>query len=233
MSGKLSNIWFFEQVDLFDMLCPHKFADFEDKHEFRNYKKGEFVYFEQDASKKIYLIAHGKIKIAYYKEDGREVVKAILSKGEIFGELALIGEENRSDFAEVLVNDTVLCPMDIETAQLLMLENKTFSLKINKLIRFQIKKLERRIDLLVFKDVKTRLLEFFIELIEERGKFYMDFYETNHNFTQKDIADLIGTSRQTVTTLMNELKDDNIIDFSRNTLRFNKLDLIKDRNKTV
>ena len=62
----------------------------------------------------------------------REIVKAILSKGEIFGELALTGEGKREDFAMAMDDETRVCPMTIEDMQNLMKDNQVLSFKILK-----------------------------------------------------------------------------------------------------
>ena len=75
--------------------------------------------------------------------------------------------------------------------------------------------MERRIESLVFKDARTRIVEFLREMAEEKGqKVGFEMMIKNH-LTHKDIASLTGTSRQTVTTVMNELRDENIINFDR------------------
>ena len=98
----MSSIWFFEDVNLFKVLCPHKFKAYKNSHSFNAYKKKDYIYFEEDAANKIYLIEKGKVKIGYYNEDGEEVVKAILTKGELFGEKAILGELKRDEFAQSL-----------------------------------------------------------------------------------------------------------------------------------
>jgi CRP-like cAMP-binding protein len=217
----MNSIWIFEDVNLFNLLCPHKFKKYKACHDFDAYKKSDYIYFEEDAANKVYLIEKGKVKIGYYNEDGTEVVKAILRKGELFGEKAILGEEKRDEFAQSLDNNTSICPVGVNTMHDLMRDNKTFSLRIYKFIGFKFKKLERRLQLLLFKDSKTRLLEFLQELCTDYG---YDCNTTgdhiiNHPYTQKDIASLIGISRPTLNILMNELKEDEIIDFNRKQIR--------------
>jgi CRP-like cAMP-binding protein len=103
----------------------------------------------------------------------------------------------------------------------LMRDNKTFSLKIYKFLGLRFKKLERRLQLILFKDTRTRFLEFTKELCEEYG---YDCEKSGdkvivHPYTQKDIASLIGTSRSNLNVLMNELKEENIIQFNRKEIR--------------
>ncbi|MFC2113561.1 Crp/Fnr family transcriptional regulator, partial [Bacteroidota bacterium] len=100
----------------------------------------------------------------------------------------------------------------------LMKEDLNFALKINKLIGLRIRKLERRVDALVFKDVRTRMIEFIREFAQEKGEADGAAYQINHYLTHKDIADLIGTTRQTVTTLLNELRNEGKIDFERRSM---------------
>ncbi|MFP4846377.1 Crp/Fnr family transcriptional regulator [Winogradskyella sp. PE311] len=217
----MNSIWVFEDVNLFNLLCPHKFKKYKACHSFDSYKKSDYIYFEEDAANKVFLIENGKVKIGYYNEDGTEVVKAILNKGELFGEKAILGEERRDEFAQSLDNSTSICPVGVTTMHDLMRDNKTFSLRIYKFIGFKFKKLERRLQLLLFKDSKTRLQEFLQELCNDYG---YDCDQTgdhiiNHPYTQKDIASLIGISRPTLNILMNELKESSIIDFNRKHIR--------------
>jgi CRP-like cAMP-binding protein len=219
-----SNIWFFEDVDLYNILCPHKVPAMRDRHHFHTYSKDDFIYFEEQPSDTIYLVVEGRVKIGSYTAEGREITKAILSAGELFGELALMGEERHSDYAQAMDADTRICPMGIDDLKELMAQNKNLSLKIYKLIGMRIKKLERQVESLVFKDSRTRVVEFLRDWAIERGKKVG--YETmmKNYLTHKDIASLTGTSRQTVTTILNELKEKNIINFDRRRI------LIRDMN---
>lgn len=220
----MKSIWFFEDVNLFNVLCPHKFKRYKADHDFNAYKKKDYIYFEDDSSNKVYLIENGKVKIGYLNENGEEIVKAILTRGELFGESAILGESTRDEFAQSIDNRTNICPISVDTLHDLMRKNQTFSFKIYKVIGYKLKKLERRLQLLLFKDGKTRLIEFLDELCTEYG---YDCKKTGdkvilHPYTQKDIASLIGTSRPTLNILLNELKEEKIIEFSRKEIRIYK-----------
>ncbi|MBC9794449.1 Crp/Fnr family transcriptional regulator [Sinomicrobium weinanense] len=211
------DIWFLEDVNVFKMLCPHRFKAYKKAHSFSIFNKKDYIYFETDAASKVYLIEKGKVKIGYYNENGDEVVKAILQQGELFGEKALLGENTRNEFAQSIVNNTAICPMNVDTLQDLMRENRTFSVKIYKFIGLKFQKLERRLQILLFKDTRTRLLEFLEELRDDYG---YECPETGnqvikHPYTQKDMASLIGTSRSTLNILLNELKAEKMLDFNR------------------
>ncbi len=229
MSGTNGNnsLWYFENVDLFSILCPRKVGNMEEKHPINSFKKNEFIYFPNDKANYIYMIADGRVKIGHYTEEGKEVVKAILGKGEIFGELALTGEEKREDFAQSLDENTSVCPMSIEEMQNLMLEDKELSFKIYKLIGLRIRKLERKIESLVFKDARTRIIEFLKDAAEWKGKKVGFETMIPTRLTHKDIANLTGTSRQTVTTILNELKEQNLINFDRRKILIRDLEKLR------
>jgi len=188
----MTGTWVFEDVNVLRLLCPHK-----------------------------YLIEKGKVKIGYYNEYEEEVIKAILRKGELFGETAMLGQTIRQEFAQSQERGTVICPVPVCKMQDLMRENRSFSLKVYKFLGFRFKKLERRLDLLLRKDTKERLEEFLNEMANDYGYCCTETGDTviKHPYTQKDIAGLIGTSRPTLNTIMNELKTKGLVDFTRNEIR--------------
>ena len=220
-------LWYFESVNLYNILCPHKTKDMGEKHEFRSYKRDQVIYRPDEPSEFIYMVAGGRVKIGHYLEDGKEVVKAILSKGEIFGELALAGEDKRTDFAQAMDSDTVICPMSIDDLKALMWEDKELSFRLLKLVGLRLIRMERKLELLVFKDARTRIIEFLRDAASWKGKKVGFETMIPTKLTHKDIAALTGTSRQTVTTILNELKDQNLIYFDRKKI------LIRDLEKLV
>jgi CRP/FNR family cyclic AMP-dependent transcriptional regulator len=225
--SEVTNLWYFQDVDLFNVLCPHKTGAMSEIHSFHKYKKNAFIYFPDEPAKYIYMIADGRIKLGHYTEDGKEVVKAILGAGEIFGELALTGEEKRGDFAQAMDENTSVCPVSIDEMRGLMADDKELSFKIYKLIGLRIRKLERKIESLVFKDARTRIIEFLKEAAAWKGKKVGFETMIPTKLTHKDIANLTGTSRQTVTTILNELKEANLINFDRRKILIRDLDTLK------
>lgn len=219
-------LWYFECVNLYKILCPHKVKDMSGRHEFKTFKKGEFIYLNEEASTHIYLIADGRIKIGNYLSDGKEVVKSILVKGEIFGELGLAGEDTRKDFA-MAVAETTVCLLTLDELQKLMYGDRELNFKILKLIGLRLRKIERRLELLVFKDARTRVIEFLKDAATWKGQKVG--YETivYTKLTHQEIASLIGTSRQTVTTILNELQQSNQIRFDRRRIIINDIKSLK------
>jgi len=221
------SLWFFEEVDLINLFCPQKIVEMEHHLKHKTYKKGEFIYFIDEPSDYMYIIKEGRVKVGAYSEDGKEIVKVILSSGQIFGELALAGEDRHNDFAQALDENTTICPMTIKAMKMRMAEDQDLSLSILKLVGNRMRKLERRIEALVFKDARTRIIDFIRELAEERGqKVGFETMVKNH-LKHQDIAALTGTSRQTVTTILNDLKEKNLINFDRRKILIRDMEKLK------
>lgn len=211
----MKQVWYLECVNLFKVICPHQYKDYKETHNFDAYKKKDYVYFGDDASQTVYLINSGKVKLGYYTKDGKEVVKSILCKGEVFGEKAFLGEGKRNEFAQSIDNNTVICPIPVDTLQNMMKNNTSFTLSFYKLISFRIKKLERRLEILLFKDVRKRTLEFLQELKEEYGKELLNGEVLiKHPYSQKEIATLIGSSRPSLNIVLNNLKEEGYLKFN-------------------
>jgi len=215
MSSNKGNIWYFEDVDLFNVLCPRKVGGMEDNHPTNQYKKDEFIYFPNEPSNYIFMIAQGRVKIGSYSDEGKEIIKTILTAGELFGEMALTGQDKRTDFAQAMDNDVVICSMSIEDMQLLMKDDQTLAFKIFKLIGFRLRKIERRLESLVFKDARSRVVEFIREMAEEKGQKVAFETMIKSHLTHKDIAGLIVSTRVTVTTILNELRAAGNINYSK------------------
>ncbi|AMC10896.1 transcriptional regulator [Lutibacter profundi] len=210
-----NKIWYLEEVNLFKIICPHYYADYKESHEFDSYSKKEFIYFTDEPSTKVYLIDKGKVKIAYYTDEGNEVVKAILSKGEIFGEKTILGETKHNEFAQSIEKNTSICSISVGELENLMLENRNLSLKLYKFIGLRMKRLERRLEIILFKDVRKRTIEFIQELKDEYGKELLNGeILIKHPYSQKEIATLIGTSRPSLNIILNNLKEEGYLSFN-------------------
>lgn len=222
-----TGLWFFEETNFANIFCPQRIVVLDHQIEHRTYQKGDLIYFVDEPSAYVYVVKEGRVKLGSYAEDGKEIVKTILTSGEVFGELALTGEARRRDFAMALDADTVVCPMTIEDMQARMADNQELNLTIFKMVGQRMRKLERRIELLISKDARTRVVEFLRDLAEEKGRAVG--YETmipNH-LKHQDIASLTGTSRQTVTTILNDLKEKNVINFDRRKILIRNLEELR------
>ncbi|MFK7972776.1 MAG: Crp/Fnr family transcriptional regulator [Bacteroidia bacterium] len=221
------SIWFFEEVNLFEHFCPIKnSADTYDKYIKRSYKKGEHIYLTNEDSDRVFFIHEGAVKIMGYSDDGKEIVRALLHEGEIFGELAVFGEDQRRDFA-VAAESTEICILDRDQVSDLMTDVSGFRKFMMNLMGKRMVYSQQRMEALLFKDARTRIVNFILEQANKHGRRRGGVAYVKNHLTHQEIASYTGTSRQTVTTVLNELRSEKLIDFSRKEFSIPDLDALK------
>ena len=216
MPGK-SKLWYLENFNLFEGLSMERMMELDRKLSMSNVSKNEIIYFAEEPSNSIFLLKEGNVKLTRVSDDGKEVITSILKPGEIFGELIITGEANREDTA-IAIDEVTICTISKENFETLLIENPELNLRITKLIGLKLQKVERDLESLIFKDSSTRVRNFLVSYADEYGKKIGDEIFIKTNLTHQDIANLTATSRQTVTTVMNNLKEKRIIDFTRNKI---------------
>ncbi|MBK8879932.1 MAG: Crp/Fnr family transcriptional regulator [Haliscomenobacter sp.] len=213
-----SSFWYLENIDVTGIFCPQKIGRGEmDRHIHKVYKKGEYIFLPEEIADKIFFLTEGSVKIGSYSDSGKEITKAILGKGEVFGESSLVGEEKRRDFALAL-EETAICAVTLEEMKSLMREHSALGLFLLQIMGSRMLEMEQRLESLVFKDSRSRVVEFLVQLGQRKGK-KVGFETLVPSFmTHQEIANLTATSRQTVTTILNELRNKNILTFNRRRL---------------
>ncbi len=182
---------------------------------FRTADKGQNIYFESDSDKRIYLVLKGVIKISEMGENGNELIKEIIREGDCFGDISFNNIGNQNEFATALMDDTVICSFNRAEFEGVLNRHATIALNFAKKVSGKLRKLENRHSNLVFNDVKTRLINFFKEWAITEGKKADNKIILSNYLTHNDIAGLISTSRQSVTVLLNELKEVGFLKYSR------------------
>ncbi len=206
-------IWYFEEVDLYEILCPYKYNDHLKSHPLASYNKTDFLFMEGDPVRELFLVAEGRVKVGYYDNDGNEQVLAFLGRGEILGEKALFGSDRHKEFAQVVVDSTLICKLRLDKARELARDYVPFSLTITKRFGERMQRLERRLQILLFKDARQRLVEFLKDLCRDIGTPYRTGVKVTLEITQSDIAALIGSSRKTVSLLFTDLENAGLVKF--------------------
>lgn len=218
MANQQCKLWYLETINLFKDLKEGEMEMVERITTMRTMEKNHFIYFPEDPSNVIFLLKEGRVKIGSYSNDGKEIIKAILYPGEVFGELSIIGEGKRKDFAQALDNNVRICAINKKEMERLLSSVPHLNFEITKIIGDKLQKVERRLESLVFKDARQRIIDFVKNTAIEKGREVGYGYVLKHELTHQDMANLTATSRQTVTIVLNELKEDGIINFDRKSI---------------
>ncbi len=182
---------------------------------FKKAKKGDVIYFSSSEVPRIFLLKKGNIKIVEIDEEGNETIKDIIQKGDLFGELTLESDKNSSEYAKALTDEVIICSFLLSDFENLMLQNPNLALTYTKFVGLKMKRIKNSYSNLISKDAKTRLNTFIKEWAEREGKFNGNKVSIDNYLTQADIAQIIGTSRQTATQLLNEMEEKQLIFYAR------------------
>ena len=182
---------------------------------FKKAQKGEIIYFSSSDLPRIFLLKKGNIKIVAIDEDGNETIKDIIQKGDLFGELTLEADSQVNEYAKVLSDDVAICSFLMSDFEDLLLRNPSLALSYTKFVGLKMKRIKNSYANLISKDAKTRLFQFLKDWADQEGERVGNKVVIENYLTQNDIAQIICTSRQTATHLLNEMEINGTIIYSR------------------
>ncbi|MBF8965485.1 Crp/Fnr family transcriptional regulator [Pontibacter sp. FD36] len=215
-----TKLWHLENFSMLHILSKSEMEAMDRMAVMRNMPRNQVIYFPEDTSDTVFLLKKGKVKISRLSESGKEMILAILGPGEIFGELSITGQVKREEIAEA-TEDAVICSVSISDFQRMMEMNPKFNLQVTKFIGFRLKKIQSRLEGLIFKTAEQRVRYLLKELAEEHGRQIINNPEervVKMRLTHEDIAKLSATSRQTVTTVLNDLEKHGLISYDRSRI---------------
>ncbi|MBW6509020.1 MAG: Crp/Fnr family transcriptional regulator [Desulfuromonadales bacterium] len=190
--------------------------------------RGQPFYLSRDVSDKIYLVKKGRVRLGMVNAEGNEITLDVLGPGEIFGELAVTDEKRRSHFAEA-TEDSLVCIFSRTHFNKFLTEHPELTFNIMKLIGFRLRELETRLQDLTFKSVSERLKTTLLRLTERHG-----IKEANGirlTITQKDIAYLVGATREAVAEEIARLKRAGLLQTAYRSLLIPDLEALKKQER--
>lgn len=230
MTTELTKIWHIDSINLFEGLSYEDKLKIEKFTVTHKHSKGEHIYFPEDSSTDVYFVTAGRVKIGKNSNSGKESIKSIVYEGEMFGEMGFVESDNqkkRRDFAQAMEDDTLVCIISYENLQRIIDMHPVLNEKVIQRITQRLKRTEKRLESIMFKDARTRLVEFIKELAKDLGKPVGHEILVKHRLTHQEIANITAISRQKVTTLLNELKNENLIHLERKSLLIRDITVLK------
>lgn len=191
----------------------------------REFRNGAYVFRAQERQEYVYYLLEGRIKVGTLNPSGKEVMKDIVFEDELFGESAIFSPGISKDFALAIKPAKVAC-IPVEVVHKHLRENLHFASEALEFLGKRVLDQQRRLEALIFLDAKARIMDYLKQIACDKGEMIgFEILVRNFALTHQDIAHMTGTSRQTVTKVLNELKDENLIYIDRRNL------LIRDMEK--
>jgi CRP-like cAMP-binding protein len=173
-----------------------------------NVPRGRVFYRPEDVSEVLFLVKRGRVQLYRISPEGKKLVIATLGPGTLFGEMALLGQQMHSAFAEAL-DDCQIMVMSRTDLERLILSDPTVGLRMLEITGKRLTDAEARLEDMAFKGIPARLASLLLRLAAER-----DSNEIG-GLTHQDLAETIGTYRETATQVLNDMKADGLIEIGR------------------
>jgi len=179
----------------------------------RNYRKGSIIFMEGDPGEAFYFIKSGKVKIYKTSPDGRELIFAILSEGDVFAEVTLFNDINYPASAEVM-EDASLGMIKNQDLEGVISKNAELALAIIKVLSKKLFNSQQKVKELALGDTFMRTAQTIIKLAEEHGKKTDEGLEVKLDISRQELANMIGTARETVSRALSQFKKEGSVDIS-------------------
>lgn len=206
----MKRLWYLARFNLLAAMNSEEMAMFNREVKETKYKRGETIYLPGDPSDAVYFVKMGRVKLSHRDKGGKSVTLRVCEPGEPFGEMAAIGQEVRHLEATAL-DDVWVCWVGREKFTRFAEAHPQIALRIAKFIGLHRQELENRLEELLFLDVPTRLARTLLKLADKHGRELDDGIQIQIRITHRELAELIGTTRETTTAELNRLKREGIV----------------------
>ena len=207
----MNKVELLKNVSIFNGLSGDELGYISKKMVPKSYDVGQVIILEESEGDDCFFVTEGSVKITRLSKDGREVILAILNDGEFFGEMALLDGDLRS--ANVIA---------LEKTDALTLKRKDFidslkkypqiAIQLLKEMAHRLRESDRQITSLSLSDAEKRIALSLLRISDEQGVIKKGKVIISKPPIQQDIANMAGTSRETVSRTLKILEDERFID---------------------
>ena len=174
-------------------------------------QQGKVFFRPEDKSEVLFLLKKGRVQLYRLSPGGKKIVTCTIEAGSFFGEMALIGQGMHRTFAEA-IEDCVLCVMSRADVERYLLRHPKVVMRLAEALGKRLTAAETQLEELAFKSVPARLASLLLRLAANNGR-------SVEGYTHQDLAEAIGTYRETVTQTLNEFKSQGLVEIERKAVR--------------
>ncbi|AUM65153.1 Crp/Fnr family transcriptional regulator [Brevibacillus laterosporus] len=202
-------------IPLFNELLDEELQTIVDISQVRTYKARSFVFLQGDSLDRIFFIHSGKVKIQKTDKTGREQIVSVLQAGEMFPHAGFFKKGTFPANAEILeLAELIVIPIvDFENV---LLQYPRLCITLFKTLEEKIVDLQNRLEEKILHDTYEQIIMLLLRLCKSNGIQIQDKYKITTQFTNRELASMIGTSRETINRTINRLKRKKLIDIDEN-----------------
>ncbi len=200
-------------IPLFEHLAEDELSRVAHLTRQRKYPKGSVILFEDDPGDALYIVVSGQVKVVLIGEDGREVILATLAYRDFFGEMSLIDDEPRSAHV-IAVEDSNLLVLRRDDFQRCLEETPRIAIGLLRALTKRLRSADSKIGGLVLLDVTGRVTRLILEMADDNDGVVISKKVTHHQMAQ-----MIGSTRETVSRTMRALAEAKLIEVAGKTIK--------------
>jgi len=196
---------YLKDVDIFQDLLPDEIDALGMRAPMRTVEAGTLFFSPLDQTEVLFILKAGRVRLFHLSPDGKALTTAILEAGTIFGEMELLGQGLDHTYAEALTA-CVLCLMSRQDAITLLLGDPRIALRITETLGRRLIEAEQRLSDFAFKSLPERVAALLLHLAQEPRSRLFGTGRPEVRYTHEQLADMVGTYRETVTKILNEFR---------------------------
>jgi len=207
----MKNIELLKTVSLFWDLDKTELGYISDKMVSKKFESGNLIFLEESEGKNLFFVIEGSVKVTRLSKDGREVILAMLNAGDFFGEMSLLDGEARSANVIALEKTEVLS-LNRDDFLIVLHDYPKIAIQLLKEMTSRLRKSDRQIVSLSLSDAEKRIALCIVRFADEQGVIKNGQVTIPKIPIQQDIANMAGTSRETVSRAMSLLTEEKYIE---------------------
>jgi len=193
-------------VELFGEMLEEEIDDLTALAQIKKLGKDVTIFHAGDPADAVFVVASGRVKVVITSSDGKEFILTVLGAGQVFGEMALLESAPRSASVVTLSTVEVLI-INRSDFQRLLDSNPRISQRLMAILSRRLRRANAKMESLAYMDVAGRLARYLLDLARDHGQRLGNGWVVVRRPTHSDIAHSIGTSRETVSRLINEFEE--------------------------
>lgn len=195
---------YLNQIDLFRQLSAEELQAVDRLAALHAFPRGSVLLEPVRSEPVLYLLKQGYVRLYRVSPEGRQLTVSLLGPGNVFGELEGLSTGTRHSFAEALT-DVLVCTLRDADLERLMRTYPEVAVRMVRVLSARLRELEDLLERLALSSVRTRLLHLLVKLAERFGTPDGRFARLDVGLSQQELADMVGSSRETVTLTLGEL----------------------------
>lgn len=199
---------YLSELTVFQDLTSREMEDLNRITTMSTVQKGRVFYRPEEPGEVLFILKEGRVQLYRISPEGKKLVITTLGPHTLFGEMALLGTKMHNTFAEA-VDDCLICVMSRTDLERLILNKPQVALRILEITGKRLREAEERLESMAFKGIPARLASLLLRLSDEQES------DEVTGLTHQDLAESVGTYRETATQVLNDLKSQGLIEIGR------------------